>query len=121
MTEELGEELAQELEAGNTREAVDIVSNIKQNIQKIRHHGQRAESIVKGMLQHSRTSSGKKESVDLNLLAEEYLRLSYHGRKAKDKDFNTVLITDFDTSLSKVEVVPQDERRSINKRFQKVY
>jgi len=89
-------------------EAEAILTDIKQNLEKITHHGKRADAIVKGMLQHSRTSSGQKEPTDLNALADEYLRLSYHGLRAKDKSFNADFKTDFDPNLPKVEVIPQD-------------
>jgi len=79
-----------------------------ENEQKIKHHGKRAEVIVKGMLQHSRNSQGEKEPTDINVLADEYLRLAYHGLRAKDKSFNADFKCDFDESLPKVNVIPQD-------------
>jgi capsule polysaccharide export protein KpsE/RkpR len=82
---ELVDELRSELAAGNVQSAVEIAANIRENEQKINHHGKRADAIVKGMLQHSRTNSGQKELTDINKLADEYLRLSYHGHRAKDK------------------------------------
>ena len=88
--------------------AEEIANDIKQNLEKINHHGKRAESIVKGMLLHSRGSSGHKEPVDINALCDEYLRLSYHGFRAKDKTFNADYKLETDTSLPKIEVVPQD-------------
>jgi signal transduction histidine kinase len=91
----------------------ELLSDIKQNLQKINHHGQRASSIVKGMLEHSRTSTSKKESTDINALCDEYLRLAYHGLRAKDKDFNVTMETNFDTDLPKIEVVTQDISRVI--------
>jgi two-component system, NtrC family, sensor kinase len=81
---------------------------LSENIQKINHHGKRADAIVKGMLQHSRVSSNKKEPTDINALADEYLRLSYHGLRAKDKDFNADFTTHFEENVCIVEVVPQD-------------
>jgi signal transduction histidine kinase/tetratricopeptide (TPR) repeat protein len=94
---------------------IDILNDIAVNEQKINHHGKRADAIVKGMLQHSRSSTGKKEPTDINALADEYLRLSYHGMRAKDKGFNAVFKTDFDESLSadeagigKINIIPQD-------------
>ncbi|MCB0533941.1 MAG: HAMP domain-containing histidine kinase, partial [Saprospiraceae bacterium] len=78
------------------------------NQQKINHHGKRASGIVSGMLQHARTSTGKKEPTDLNALADEYLRLAYHGLRAKDSSFNAKMETDFDPSIGKVDVIPQD-------------
>ena len=79
-----------------------------QNLEKINHHGKRADAIVKGMLQHSRTSTGVKEPTDINALADEYLRLSYHGLRAKDKSFNATMNTDFDNSIGKINIIPQD-------------
>jgi two-component system, NtrC family, sensor kinase len=86
----------------------EILEDIKQNLEKINHHGKRADTIVKGMLAHSRTSSGEKVTTDINALCDEYLRLSYHGLRAKDKSFNADYKTDFDPNLPKVNVVPQD-------------
>ena len=86
----------------------EILNDISQNLQKINHHGKRADAIVKGMLQHSRTSSGQKELTDINALADEYLRLSFHGLRAKDNSFNASFETHFDPNLPKIEVVPQD-------------
>jgi signal transduction histidine kinase len=86
----------------------ELINDLIDNEQKINHHGKRADSIVKGMLQHSRASSGQKEPTDLNALADEYLRLAYHGLRAKDKDFNADLVTNFDDKLPKVNVIPQD-------------
>jgi signal transduction histidine kinase len=105
---ELMEEMSQELKLGSWQLAVELVDGVKQNLEKINHHGKRADAIVKGMLQHSRTSSGQKELTDLNALADEYLRLAYHGLRAKDKSFNTGFKTDFDPDLPKIEVIPQD-------------
>ncbi len=86
----------------------EILNDIKQNLEKINHHGKRAGDIVKGMLQHSRQSSGKKEPTDINALADEYLRLAYHGLRAKDKSFNAAFETNFDSTLPKLNVIPQD-------------
>jgi signal transduction histidine kinase len=91
----------------------EILTDIKQNLEKITHHGKRADAIVKGMLQHSRSSSGTKEPTDINALADEYLRLAYHGLRAKDKSFNAELVTDFDDTIGKIHVVPQDIGRVI--------
>jgi signal transduction histidine kinase len=93
--------------------AEEIANDIKQNLEKIIHHGKRADSIVKGMLQHSRSSSGVKEPVDINALCDEYLRLAYHGLRAKDKSFNAKLKTDFDENIGKIDVVPQEMGRVI--------
>lgn len=109
---ELIEEMKGELAAGNAEDAVSIAENIKENEQKIIHHGKRAAAIVKGMLQHSRTSNGQKEPTDINALADEYLRLSYHGLRAKDKSFNSKMETCFDETLEKINVVPQDVGRA---------
>ena len=105
---ELIAELKEEIEKGNLEEVKLIAEDIGENEQKIIHHGKRADAIVKGMLQHSRTNSGQKEPTDLNALADEYLRLSYHGLRAKDKNFNADFKTDFDAELPKIEVIPQD-------------
>lgn len=86
----------------------EILADLSQNQQKITHHGQRAASIVRGMLQHSRASTGQKELTDINALADEYLRLSYHGLRAKDKTFNADFKTDLAPDLPKIEVIPQD-------------
>ena len=88
-------------------------NDIKENEEKIRNHGRRADAIVKGMLQHSRQSSGKKEPTDINALCDEYLRLSFHGLRAKDKSFNATMKTDFDESIEKINVVPQDIGRVV--------
>ncbi|MCZ2397216.1 MAG: hypothetical protein LC100_11830 [Chitinophagales bacterium] len=105
---ELISEADQEIDKGNVTEAKAILNDIKENSQKINHHGKRADAIVKGMLQHSRTSTGQKELTDINALCDEYLRLAYHGMRAKDKSFNCELKTEFDSSLPKINVVPQD-------------
>ena len=110
---ELIDEMQQELKAGNSVEAIDISNSIKENQQKINHHGKRADAIVKGMLQHSRSTSAKKESTDINALADEYLRLAYHGQRAKDKSFNATLETDFDNSIGSINIIPQDIGRVI--------
>ncbi len=86
----------------------ELFDDLSQNQEKINHHGKRASSIVKGMLEHSRASTGVKELIDMNKLADEYLRLSYHGLRAKDKDFNADFTTDFDENLPKINVIPQD-------------
>jgi signal transduction histidine kinase len=105
---ELIDEMKQELAVGSWQLAGEIADDLKQNLEKINYHGKRADAIVKGMLQHSRTSSGQKEPTDINALADEYLRLSYHGFRAKDKSFNSDFKTDFDESLPKINVIPQD-------------
>lgn len=110
---ELVDEMKSEIDAGNNEEAKEIAADLKENLQKINHHGKRAGDIVKGMLQHSRSSSGQKELTDINALCDEYLRLAYHGLRAKDKSFNASMKTDFDNSLEKVNVIPQDIGRVI--------
>lgn len=108
VSEELLQELQQELDKGDLEEAKLISQDVIENLKKIHHHGKRADSIVKGMLQHSRTGSGQKELTDINELADEFLRLSYHGLRAKDKSFNADFKMDFDASLPKVNIVSQD-------------
>ncbi len=110
---ELLVEMNEEIAKGNLEEAKLIAVDIKQNLEKINHHGKRADSIVKGMLQYSRNSSGQKEPTDINALADEYLRLAYHGLRAKDKNFNASLETDFDESIGLVNVIKQDMGRVI--------
>jgi signal transduction histidine kinase len=105
---ELIDELQTEIKSGNTEEAISISNDIKKNSEKINHHGIRAGDIVKGMLQHSRASTGVKEPTDINALADEYLRLSYHGLRAKDKNFNVEMKTEFDSSIGKINIIPQD-------------
>ncbi|MDH3648084.1 MAG: ATP-binding protein [Saprospiraceae bacterium] len=105
---ELIDEMLEEIKAGNYEEAKEIAQDIEGNEQKIKDHGKRAEAIVRSMLQHSRSSSDQKELTDINSLADEYLRLAYHGMRAKDKSFNASMKTDFDPSLKKVEIVPQE-------------
>ena len=102
------DDMKADLHAGKTTEAVEIADDLQVNLQKINHHGKRASSIVKGMLEHSRTSSGVKEPTDLNALADEYLRLAFHGLRAKDSSFNATMETHFDELLPKIEVIPQD-------------
>ena len=110
---ELISELKDEIEKGNTKEMKALADDIKSNELKINHHGKRADAIVKGMLQHSRSSCGVKEPTDINALADEYLRLAYHGLRAKDKSFNATLKTDFDESIGNINVMPQDIGRVI--------
>ncbi|MEO7211114.1 MAG: ATP-binding protein [Chitinophagaceae bacterium] len=108
---ELVEELQTEIKSGNTEEAISIANDIKENSEKINHHGKRAGDIVKGMLQHSQSSTGKKEPTDINALCDEYLRLSYHGLRAKNKKFNAELKTNFDETIGKINIIPQDMGR----------
>jgi signal transduction histidine kinase len=105
---ELADEMKEALAVSRWPLAVEIAEDIKQNLEKIARHGKRADAIVKGMLQHSRTSNGQKEPTDINALADEYLRLAYHGLRAKDKSFNTDLKTEFDPDLPKINIIPQD-------------
>jgi signal transduction histidine kinase len=86
----------------------NIIKDVRENEDKIAYHGKRADAIVKNMLEHSRTSKGEKQLTDINALADEYVRLSYHGLRAKEKDFNANLTTHFDESIGKIEVAPQD-------------
>jgi len=113
VSKELLEEMHEEIENGDFEEVKAIMDDIVQNLEKIHHHGKRADSIVKGMLQHSRSSGNKKEPTDINALADEYLRLAYHGLRAKDQSFNAELVTDFDKNIQPIEVVPQDIGRVI--------
>jgi len=113
VSNELLEEMKSELAKGNYEVAKQIADDVKQNLEKINNHGSRADAIVKGMLQHSRTSSRKSESTDINSLCDEYLRLAYHGLRAKDKSFNAKFDTDFDNTIDKVNIVPQDIGRVI--------
>jgi signal transduction histidine kinase len=102
------------VKGGRDEEAEDeILNDIKQNTEKIILHGKRADAIVKGMLQHSRTSSGQKELTDINVLADEYLRLAYHGLRAKDKSFNAKFETDFDRKVGQINIIPQEIGRVI--------
>ncbi len=105
---ELIDEMEEEIDKRNIQEVKTIANNIKENEQKINHHGKRADAIVKGMLQHSRASTGQKVPTDINALADEYLRLSYYGMRAKDKSFNADFNTYFDGSIEKINIIPQD-------------
>ena len=108
VSSEMIEEMNEELDKGDIEEAKEVAKDIKQNLEKITHHGKRADSIVKGMLEHSRISSGEKVVTDLNLLTDEYLRLAYHGLRAKDKSFIVEMKTEFDPDLPKIRIIPQD-------------
>jgi two-component system NtrC family sensor kinase len=108
INKEMLAELNVEIDKGNYVDVKALAKNIKANEEKINHHGKRAEAIVKGMLQHSRSSTGVKEPTDINALCDEYLRLSYHGLRAKDKSFNADFKTDFDNSIRKINIIPQD-------------
>jgi signal transduction histidine kinase/ketosteroid isomerase-like protein len=113
VSNELIDEMNAELERGDLKEAKAIANDVKQNLEKINHHGKRADAIVKGMLQHSRSSSNTKEHTDINSLTDEYLRLAYHGLRAKDKSFNATLKTDYDPMIGIVSIIPQDIGRVI--------
>jgi signal transduction histidine kinase len=113
VNEELIEELKNEAVKGNLEGVKAIAKDIEFNSEKISHHGKRADAIVKGMLQHSRTSSGQKEPTDINALVDEYLRLAYHGLRAKDKSFNATMKTDLDETIGNINIVPQDIGRVI--------
>ncbi|HRX92606.1 MAG TPA: ATP-binding protein, partial [Chitinophagaceae bacterium] len=113
VSNELIQEMKEELEKGNTKDAVAIAEDVRQNLEKILQHGKRADGIVKGMLQHSRSSSGQKELTDINVLVEEYLRLAFHGLRAKDKSFNAKFETHFEENIEKLNIVPQDIGRVI--------
>ncbi len=108
VSNELIDEMIMEFLNGNANVGIEIAAELKQNNEKINHHGKRADAIVKSMLQHSRTSSGKKEQTDINALVDEYLRLAYHGMRAKEKNFSAKFETDFDPSIEKINIVPQD-------------
>lgn len=110
---ELINEMEAEMANGDQAEVAAILEDIKQNLEKISHHGKRADGIVKGMLQHSRASSNTKEPTDINKLTDEYLRLAYHGLRAKDKTFNSELIVNFSENLPLVNIVPQDIGRVV--------
>jgi len=108
VNKELLTELKQEARSGNNNEVISLADAVSANEEKIIHHGKRADAIVKGMLQHSRSSTGVKELTDINALAAEYLRLAYHGWKAKDQEFTALIKTEFDERTGKVNVIPQD-------------
>ncbi len=118
LIEEMNEEIAtgnKQLAIGNTQQAntnlqnaIEIARDLKQNLEKINHHGKRADAIVKGMLQHSQSSKGVKEPTDINALCDEYLRLAFHGLRAKDKSFNATIKTDFDETIGNIDIVPQE-------------
>ncbi|MCB0656678.1 MAG: hypothetical protein KDC57_11110, partial [Saprospiraceae bacterium] len=121
---ELLNELLEAFDNSDLEEARTLIADLLDNEDKVTHHGRRAEAIVKSMLQHSRLSSGEKELTDINALCDEYLRLAYHGFRAKDKSFNADFITEFDPKLPQIQVIPQDIGRVllnlINNAFQAV-
>ncbi len=118
---ELIAELKEEIEKGNTEEVEALAADIAGNEQKINHHGKRADAIVKGMLLHSRVNTGSKELTDINVLTKEYLRLSYHGLRAKDKSFSATLQTNFSPDLTQIEVVPQELGRVLLSLFNNAF
>ncbi len=113
VSSELVAEMKDELQKGNYEDVTAIANDVIQNLEKINHHGKRADAIVKGMLQHSRSSGGVKEPTDINALCDEYLRLSYHRLRAKDKSFNATIKTDFDNSIGNINIIPQDIGRVV--------
>ncbi|HOZ77903.1 MAG TPA: ATP-binding protein [Ferruginibacter sp.] len=113
VNKELLVEMKDEIDKGNIGDAKAIADDVIGNEEKINHHGKRADAIVKGMLQHSRSSNGQKEPANINTLCDEYLRLAYHGLRAKDKTFNATLKTDFDESIGHINIIPQDIGRVI--------
>ena len=121
VNKELLAEMRDEITKGNYHEVNALARDVEENEEKINHHGRRADAIVKGMLQHSRKSSGQKEPTDINALADEYLRLSYHGLRAKDKTFNATMNTDFDETIEKIDVIPQDIGRVLLNLFNNAF
>lgn len=113
VNKELLTEMNQEIEKGNFNEATTLARAVMENCEKVSHHGKRADAIVKGMLQHSRKSSGLKESTDINELCDEYLRLAFHGLRAKDKSFNAKFESYLDPAVPKINVVPQEIGRVV--------
>jgi two-component system, NtrC family, sensor kinase len=118
---ELLDEMDEELDKGDIQEAKTIGADLKQNLEKIKHHGKRADFIVKGMLEHSRTNTGEKQLTDMNVLCDEFLKLSYHGLRAKDKSFNAEMVTHFDPKLPKVNVSQQDMGRAMLNLFNNAF
>jgi len=126
---EVNKEMLEELKAESEKPKaerdghleVELINGLIENEKKINHHGKRADSIVKGMLEHSRTQSGQKEPTDINAMADEYMRLSYHGLRSKDKSFNSELVTHFDPSLPKIELIPQDIGRVLLNLFNNAF
>ena len=121
MNTELLLEMKEVMGKGDLSEAEEIASNLIENEKKINHHGKRADAIVKGMLQHSRSGAGKKEPTDINILADEYFRLAYHGLRAKDKFFNAAMKTEYDETIGKINIVPQDMGRVLLNLFNNAF
>jgi len=118
---EMIDELKTELKGGNVKEALAIADDIQENEKKISHHGKRADFIVKGMLEHSRTGTGERQPTNINILAEEFFKLSYQGLRAKDKTFNAELVFNFDPNLPKVNIVQQDIGRVLLNLFNNAF
>jgi two-component system, NtrC family, sensor kinase len=121
VNQDLVDELKDELQKGNLKESIHIADALKENEAKINVHGKRADAIVKGMLQHSRATSEQKELTDINKLADEYLRLAYHGYRAKHKSFNAALETNFDPMAGKINILPQDLGRVLLNLFNNAF
>ena len=113
VSNELVDEMNAEIGKGDIEEAKAIASDLKQNLEKITHHGKRADAIVKSMLMHSRSSTGLKEPTDINALTDEYLRLAFHGLRAKEMSFNATMKTDYDETIGKIDIIAQDIGRVI--------
>lgn len=113
VSNELLDEMKTEIINNNQTDAMALADNVKANLEKILQHGKKADGIVKSMLQHSRGSSGVKELTDLNALTDEYLKLAYHGLRAKDKSFNSIIQTDYDASIGNISIIPQEISRAI--------
>jgi len=113
VSEEILDEIAEELAAGNTEDVVQLLSDIRQNLSKINHHGRRADSIIKGMLQHSRGSSGKMEEVDFNSFIQEFVNLSFHGMRAGKSPINVDIVFDLDNHINKVPLISEDFSRVV--------
>jgi signal transduction histidine kinase len=118
---ELVIELRQEAKAGNIEEVISLADTIEQNEAKISHHGKRADAIVKSMLQHSRGATGDRQPTNINALVEEYLRLAYHGYRAKDQSFNADLTTDYDPRMGEIDLVPQEIGRVLMNLFSNAF
>jgi len=122
LVSEIKDLLALENDTVNNRgEMKLLIEDVNKNLQKIHQHGKRADAIVKSMLQHSRSSSGQKESTGINALTEEYLRLAYHGQKARDISFNAILRTDFDPSMGRIDIIPNDISRVLLNLFNNAF
>jgi signal transduction histidine kinase len=118
---ELLEELEQELIKGNTQEAKALANDAKENECKINQHGRRADAIVKAMMQHARTSTGEKQPINFNALMNEYIKLAYHGFKAKDKTFHATIETHYDEAIGTISIVPQDIGRVLLNLFNNAF